>query len=156
MQEKELQEILSNEETRKGLITTFKERLAKMLSVFKSGGDVKTAALSLTQSEEERETLQELFEEIDAYYQHLRELQQETEKDPELTEEEWLETKLKESAKEVVHELAGREMTPEEEAHLMAEYDKALDKEIASEAQFIEKFTEIQSKEMLNDDQKEE
>lgn len=150
MEEKELVEILNQEEAKKGLVEVFYDSLKNLFSSFKSGHDADAAVIAQGQSDEEIETYKELCEDIHSFHQNLRELQSEKQKDPELTEAEWLEKKLGENVDEVVMSLEGRKMSESERLVLKSEYGKALDSEIMLEADALHNESEIQADELLN------
>lgn len=150
MEEKELTDILNEEETKKGLIEVFHDSLRSLFSLFKSGHDADTAVIAQGLSDEEIETYKELCEDIHSFHQNLRELQSGKQKDPELTESQWLEKKLGENVDEVVLSLEGRKMSENERLVLKSEYGKALDSEIMLEADALHNESEIQADELLN------
>lgn len=144
MQNQNQMEILTQEEARKGLLEKFKEHLGKLFAVMKAGGKVEDVAMESAQGEEEKETLKLMLDEIHGYHQNLRDLHAEQEADPDLTESEWLEKKLQETAKDWVREVENREMTPDEKDALMKEYNRALDDEIERETHEVEKISKLQ------------
>ncbi len=149
MQEKELSEILNEEETRKGLVDVFYGSLKNLFSSFKSGHDADKAVIAQGQSDEEIKTLQELCEDIHSFHQNLRELQTEKRNNPNLTEAEWLEKKLGENVDEVVMSLEGRIMSEDERIIMKREQENALDNEIMIEAGTLHNESNIQAKELL-------
>lgn len=150
MQEKDLADILSQEETQKGLIASFRESLKNLFSLFKAGGYADTAVIEQGQSEIEIETYKEICNNIHSYHQNLRELQEAKQKDSEMTDSKWLETKLEESCEDVVKDIEGRGMTEDEKKTLKAEHNKALDYAIGFEADLLGKESEIESNALSN------
>lgn len=151
MQEKNLHQILNQEETKKELIETFQKSLEKMFSLHNQGNDIDNTVIAQGQSEKEQEVLREVCEEIHVYHQNMRDIHSDLAKNPDLTEEEWLKAKLHEVAKELIQKVEGREINEDEKKYLMEQYDKALDNEIVHEAHLVEAFAEIQKKTMLDE-----
>lgn len=150
MEEKELIGNLNKEETKKGLAEVFYNSLRSLFSLFKSGQDADAVVIAQGLSDEEIETYKELCEDIHSFHRNLRELQSEKQKNPELTEAEWLEKKLGENVDEVVMSLEGRKMSESERLVLKSEHGKALDSEIMLEADALHNESEIQADELLN------
>lgn len=150
MQEKDLADILSQEETQKGLIASFCESLKSLFSLFKAGKDVDTAVMEQSQSKVEVETYKEIINDIHSFHQNLRELQKAKQKDSEMTDSRWLETKLEESCEDVVKVLEGRGMTADEKNTLKVEHNKAFDDAIDFEANLLSKESEIESDALSN------
>ena len=150
MQEKDLADILSQEETQKGLIASFCESLKSLFSLFKVGKDTDTAVMEQSQSEVEVETYKEIINDIHSFHQNLRELQEAKQKDSEMTDSRWLETKLEESCEDVVKVIEGREMTADEKKTLKVEHNKAFDDAIDFEANLLSKESEMESDALSN------
>lgn len=139
--EKKIIEILSQEDTQKGLLQSFYESLKQMFHKFKGDKNINVDELVVSQghTEEEKSILMEICDEIHSFNINFRDLQNSKIKDPSLTETKWLERKMVEEANSLANTLENRDVTEEEKSSLRDEFIKELDLQIEQESNMLNK-----------------
>lgn len=140
MEDKIIQ-ILSQEDTQKGLLKSFFESLKKMFSKIKEDRsiDVDELVISQGQTTEEKEILKEICDDIHSFNSNFRDLHETKTNDPSMTDSKWLESQMEKEANTLASALEQRSITADEKAILKEEFIKRLDEQIEEESNLLKK-----------------
>lgn len=150
--------ILSQKETQNGLLQSFFEGLKRMFSKIKEDKniDVDELVVSQGQTDEEKEILKEICEDIHSFNSNFRELHDSKTISPSLTDTEWLEGKMEKEANALANTLEQRDITAEEKFLLKEEFIKKLDEQIEQESEMLSKEINYIAASMVQSDNNKE
>lgn len=153
-----LMKILSQKDTQNGLLKSFFEGLKRMFSKIKEDNniDVDELVISQGQTDEEKEVLKEICEDIHSFNSNFRELHDSKTISPSLTDTEWLEGKMEKEANELANTIEQRDITSEEKFLLKEEFIKKLDEQIEQESEMLSKEISCITASMVHSDNNKE
>lgn len=153
-----LMKILSQKETQNGLLKSFFECLKRMFSKIKEDKniDVDDLVVSQGQTDEEKEILKEICDDIHSFNSNFRELHDSKTISPSLTDTEWLEGKMEKEANALANTLEQRDITAEEKFLLKEEFIKKLDEQIEQESEMLSKEISCFAASMVHSDNNKE
>lgn len=139
--EKNIIDILSQENTQKGLLQSFFEGLKRMFSQIKENRNINVDELVVSQgqTDEEKQILKEICDDIHSFNSNFRDLHDSKIKNPSLTDTEWLESKMEDEANALANTLEHRDITDNERSILKDEFIKKLDEQIEQESDMLNK-----------------
>ncbi len=107
--------------------------------------------VQIGENDEEKELIQEICEEIDNFHANIREIENEQQSNPELSEGEWLSQKMEEEMQDIAQKLEGRNLTADELKEFRKKVNQAQDIEIETEAKALEEESEFMKQELNNE-----
>lgn len=112
-------------------------------SKIKSSEDLDEYLVNVGESEEEKELIRQHLDEINFYYESLKELQDAKKQDPNLTNEEWLIKIVKDEVNMVNRKLNDKDLSEEEIKNLEKAIQVKLDENIKSEADLLSQEVDV-------------
>lgn len=90
------------------------------------------------ESDEEKALIRAQCEEIDNFYENRKRLEEAKAENPDLKEGDWLLREVENDLNEVIRNVEGRDLTPEEKKELRDKIEEQLDAEIENEAKCLD------------------
>ena len=138
---------------KKTWVTQFIENFKHLLHLSSNtdNGITNDMLVQIGENDEEKELIQEICEEIDNFHANIREIENEQQSNPELSEGEWLSQKMEEEMQDIAQKLEGRNLTADELKEFRKKVNQAQDIEIETEAKALEEESEFMKQELNND-----
>ena len=138
---------------KKTWVTQFIENFKHLLHLSSKtdNGITNDMLVQIGENDEEKELIQEICEEIDNFHANIREIENEQQSNPELSEGEWLSQKMEEEMQDIAQKLEGRNLTADELKEFRKKVNQAQDIEIETEAKALEEESEFMKQELNND-----
>lgn len=138
---------------KKTWVTQFIENFKHLLHLSSKtdNGITNEMLVQIGENDEEKELIQEICEEIDNFHANIREIENEQQSNPELSEGEWLSQKMEEEMQDIAQKLEGRNLTADELKEFRKKVNQAQDIEIETEAKALEEESEFMKQELNND-----